>query len=173
MGKPMDIYEAIATRRSIRKYKSDPVEEEKLNRILESARIAPSAGNRQPWHFIVVTDEQTKLRLKEAYDKEWFYEAPVIIFAGGEPSVSWTRKDGRDYKDVDVAIAFDHLVLAATAEGLGTCWIGAFDPTAAREILALPAGIEPIAFTPLGYPDEAPEARERKPLDQIVRYNKW
>lgn len=173
MGMCMDLYEVISTRRSIRKYKSDPVEEEKLNRILEAVRIAPSAGNRQPWHFIVIKDEETKRRLKEAYDKEWFYNAPVIIFAGGEPSISWTRKDGRDYKDVDVAIAFDHLVLAATAEGLGTCWIGAFEPKAVREILGIPEGIEPIALTPLGYPDEAPEARERKPFNQIVRFNKW
>lgn len=169
----MDLYKTIAARRSIRKYKAEPVAEEKLARILEAARIAPSAGNRQPWHFIVITDPEVKRRLKEAYDREWFHTAPVIICACGEPSVSWTRKDGRDYKDVDVAISFDHLVLAATAEGLGTCWIGAFEPGVVREVLGIPEGIEPIVLTPLGYPDEAPEARERKTFEQFVYRDKW
>jgi nitroreductase len=176
----MDFYKVISTRRSIRKYKPIPVEEEKLNRILEAARIAPSAGNRQPWHFIVIKDEEIKNRLKEAkvyYHEnrnwEWFYSAPVIICVCGEPSKSWVRKDGRDYRDVDVAITFDHLILAATVEGLGTCWIGAFDPIAAKKVLGIPEGIEPIAFTPLGYPDEAPPPKERKSINEIIRWNKW
>lgn len=169
----MSLYEIIAARRSIRKYRSDPVEEEKLIRILQAARIAPSAGNRQPWHYIVVTDAAVKGRLRAAYDREWFYTAPAIVCACGEPSRSWTRKDGRDYKDVDVAISFDHLVLAATAEGLGTCWVGAFDPAVVREVLALPSGIEPIVLTPLGYPDEAPPPRERKKLKEFVHRNRW
>jgi nitroreductase len=175
----MDIYKIISTRRSIRKYKSALVEEEKLNRILEAARIAPSAGNRQPWHFIVIKDGEVKKQLKEAEvylspkERDWFYTAPVIICVCGESSKSWIRKDGKDYRDVDVAISFDHLILAATAEGLGSCWIGAFDPIAAKKVLGIPEGIEPVAFTPLGYPDEAPLAKERKSIDEIIRWNKW
>ena len=172
-GGTLSLYEIIAARRSIRKYRSDPVEEEKLIRVLQAARIAPSAGNRQPWQYIVVTDDAVKRRLKAAYDREWFFTAPVIVCACGEPSRSWTRKDGRDYKDVDVAISFDHLVLAATAEGLGTCWIGAFDPAIVREVLEIPAGIEPIVLTPLGYPDESPPPRDRKTLKELVHRDRF
>ena len=170
---PSGFYELIASRRSIRKYRPEPVEREKLLRILDAARIAPSAGNRQPWHYVVVTDEQVKRRLREAYDQEWFYTAPVIVCACGQPSRSAVRKDGRDYRDVDVAISFDHLVLAATAEGLGTCWVGAFEPAVVREVLQIPDGIEPIVMTPLGYPDESPKARERKPLEQLLHRDTW
>jgi nitroreductase len=175
----MELYTAIKDRRSIRRYKSLPVEEEKLERILESARIAPSAGNRQPWHFIIIKDNDVKKQLKEAgfyisqRETEWLYNAPVIIGIFGEASKSWVRKDGKDYRDVDTSIAFEHLVLAATAEGLGTCWIGAFDPDAAKSILGIPDGIEPIAFTPLGYPDEFPSARPRKDFIEIIHLNKW
>jgi len=169
----MDIYQIITSRRSIRKYKPDPVETEKLLRVLEAARMAPSACNKQPWHLIVIRDEKIKTRLQTVYNREWFYTAPVIICACGEPAVSWTRKDGRNYQDVDLAITFDHLVLAATAEGLGTCWIGAFEPGPLKEILGIPNGIEPILLTPLGYPDEAPPARERKPAKEVIRWNTW
>lgn len=176
----MDFYEAVSIRRSIRKYKSIPVEEDKLNRILEAARIAPSAGNRQPWYFIVIKDEEVKNQLKEAkayYHEnrqwEWFYTAPIIICACGESSKSWIRKDGKDFRDVDVAIAFEHLVLAATAEGLGTCWIGAFEPEAVKKVLGIPNGIEPIVLTPLGYSDESPQVRERKSINEIIHWNGW
>jgi len=169
----MDFYEVVEKRRSIRKYKRIPVEEEKLKRILEAVRIAPSAANRQPWHFIVIKDEAAKQNLKEAYAREWFYTAPVVICACGEPGKAWIRRDGKNYVDVDVSIAFEHLVLAATAEGLGTCWIGAFDPAKLRAALGLPDGIEPIAMTPLGYPDEVPKATSRKSMTEIVRRNTW
>jgi len=169
----MDFYEVLRTRRSIRKYKRAPVEEEKLERILEAVRIAPSAANFQPWHFIVVKDESVKHALKEAYGREWFTAAPVIVCACGEPAKAWVRRDGKSYVDVDVSIAFEHLILAAAAEGLGTCWIGAFDPAAVRKALGLPEGIEPIAMTPLGYPDEAPRPFSRKSRDEIVRQDKW
>lgn len=175
----MDFYKVISTRRSIRKYKPVPVEEEKLNRILEAARIAPSACNRQPWHFIVIKDTGAKNNLKKAQvylspnERDWFYTAPVIICACGESSNSWIRKDGKDYRDIDVAIAFEHLILAATVEGLGACWIGAFDPVPAKKVLGIPEGIEPIAFTPLGYPDESPQDRGRKSINEIIHREKW
>lgn len=172
-GRATAVHEVIASRRSIRKFRPDPVEDEKLARVLEAARLAPSARNFQPWHYVVVTDPEVRLKLRRAYDKEWFYDAPVIVCACGVPSVNPDRKGARDYRDVDVAISFDHLVLAATAEGLGTCWVGAFDPAAVREELGIPAGIEPIVMTPIGYPDEAPLPRERRPLDQILHRDRW
>lgn len=169
----MEFYEVLANRRSIRKYKSDPVEEDKINRILEAARIAPSAANRQPWHFLVIKDAAVKSRLKEAYGPEWFHTAPVVVCVCGEPDKAWVRGDGKNYVDVDVAIAFEHLVLAAAAEGLGTCWIGAFQDRKLKEILGLPKGIEPVAMTPLGYPDENPRPFSRKPIFAIVRQDRW
>ena len=169
----MEFYEVLTKRRSIRKYKKAPVEQDRIDRILEAVRIAPSAKNSQPWHFIVIRDEKVKLTLKEAYDKEWFYSAPVIVCVCGEPAKAWVRRDGKSYLDVDVAISFEHLVLAAAAEGLGTCWIGAFDPPVVRRVLGLPDGIEPIALTPIGYPDETPRPFSRKSTAEIVRRDRW
>lgn len=169
----MDFQKTIRERRSVRKYTSMPVEEEKLNRILETARLAPSACNNQPWHFIVVKEEQKRKTLGKAYNNDWFYNAPVIICACGEPSKNWVRRDGKNYNDVDVTIAMDHLILAAAAEGLGTCWIGAFDPKLVKEALNLPEGIEPVAMTPLGYPADTPKTKSRKSLEEIVHWEKW
>ena len=169
----MDFHELAKSRRSIRKYRAQPVEAEKLLRVLEAARAAPSAGNRQPWHFVVIRDQATRKLLKQTYDRDWFYGAPVIICACGGPSISPARTDARDFRDIDVAIAMDHLVLAAAAEGLGTCWIGAFDPEPLRRIIGIPDGIEPIVLTPLGYPDESPLGRERRKIDEIVHWDGW
>ena len=170
----MDFYKLINTRRSVRRYGSRQVEEEKINRILDAARIAPSAANRQPWHFIVVRDAKQKQEIGKAYGKEWFLTAPVLICACGESAKAWSRSfDGKIHMDVDIAIAMDHLILAATEEGLGTCWICAFDPKIARKVLDLPAGIEPIALTPIGYADDEPVPKARKKLEEIVHYEKW
>lgn len=169
----MDFYDVIKNRLSIRQYKSDAVEDEKLARVLQAARIAPSAKNLQPWHFIVIRDEEVKLRLKPAYDREWFYSAPIIICACSDIANGWVRKDGRAYRDVDLAITFDHLVLAATAEGLGTCWIGAFDADVVRDALGIPAEFEPLLMTPLGYPAAIPQPRDRKALADIVHWDGW
>jgi nitroreductase len=166
----MQVSEAIRTRRSIRAYKPDPVPEEVLRQVLEAARLAPSAGNRQPWLFVVVRDPAVKERLREAYAAEWFVRAPVIICACGLPNRAYTRADGKNFVEVDVTIAMDHLVLAAWELGLGTCWIGAFDPAKVKEILALPREVEPLALTPLGYPAEEPAAKPRRPLEEIVRF---
>jgi len=166
----MDFYEVIKTRRSVRAYKNDPVEEDKLERVLEAARLAPTAANRQPLRLFVIRDARTRAKLLEAYSQQWFVDAPVIICACGRPSEAWTRVDGKCYADVDVTIAMDHLILAATAEGLGTCWIGAFNPAKLREVLDLPEELEPVAMTPLGYPAQEPAARPRKPLDEICKY---
>lgn len=165
----MDFYEVIQTRRSIRKYKANPIEEDKLHRILNAARLAPSAANRQPITLIVVRDDKIKRRLKDAYSQEWFFTAPVIICACALPDKAWKRNDGRRYVDVDVAIAMDHLILAAAAEGLGTCWIAAFKPGIVKEALNISDDLEPLILTPLGYPESIPEPTYRKPLNEIVR----
>lgn len=165
----MDIYELIKKRRSIRSYKPAPVEEEKLTRILEAAGSAPSAANRQPVYFIIIKDEKIKLQLKKAYDEKWFYTAPVIICVCGVTEKAWKRSDGKNYADIDAAIAMDHLILAATEEGLATCWIAAFKVSIIKSILKLPPGIEPVAMTPLGYPLEIPEPTYRKPIEEITK----
>jgi nitroreductase len=165
----MDFYETIKLRRSIRAYKMDPVEDDKLVRILNAARLAPTAANKQPFSLIVIKNEQVKHKLKDAYSQEWFYTAPVIICACALPDTAWKRNDGRGYVDVDVAIAMDHLILAASAEGLGTCWIAAFKPEVVKDVLSIPDNLEPLILTPLGYPEIIPEPTFRKSLGEIVR----
>jgi nitroreductase len=166
----MDFYKVVEQRRSIRAYRKDAVEEEKLERVLNAARLAPSAANRQPAHFYVIRGEALRAKMLEAYGQQWFVDAPVIICACARSSEAWVRGDGKSYADVDVTIAMDHLILAATAEGLGTCWIGAFRPDKLRAVLNLPKDLEPVALTPLGYPAAAPKPTQRKSLDEIVEY---
>ena len=163
---PTSFAKLAQTRRSVRAYKADPVPDDLLHQVLEAGRLAPSAVNKQPWRFIVVRDEINRRALGAAYAREWFWKAPVILAVCILPADAWTRPyDGKNYAMVDGALAMDHLQLAATELGLGTCWIGAFDPAAAREILGLPDGVEIVGMTPLGFPDvEAnPRPRSRRP----------
>jgi nitroreductase len=170
----MDFFELIQNRYSVRAYRPDPIEDEKLEKLLEAARLAPTAANRQPFQLIVVRTEGRKEELQRIYRREWFVQAPIIICACAVGDEGWVRsEDKKRYRDVDIAIVMDHLILAATALGLGTCWIAAFNPTVAREVLALPDNVEPIIFTPLGYPADKPEPKERKSLSQLVRYERW
>ena len=169
----MDLFEVISRRYSVRAYRSDPVEEEKLRRILEAARLAPTAANRQAFQILVIPTAGREKELGRIYGAAWFVQAPLVLGVCTLPGQAWTRKDGKNYADVDAAIVMDHIVLAATALGLGTCWVAAFDPQAAREILRLPDGVEPVAFTPLGYPADQAKPKNRKPLAEIVRYEHW
>ena len=169
----MEFSELIAKRYSVRAYKPDPVEDDKLRQVLEAARLAPTAANRQSFQLIVIRTAGKQAELKRLYQREWFLQAPLIICVCALPSQAWARRDGKNYADVDATIAMDHLILAATNLGLGTCWVAAFDPQAAREILQLPEGVEPIAFTPLGYPADRLGQKERKPLSELVRYEHW
>ncbi len=169
----MEFSELIEKRYSVRAYKPDPVEDQVLNQVLEVARLAPTGGNRQPFQLIVIPTAGREAELRRIYDRDWFVQAPLVICACGIPAQSWVRRDGKNYTDVDVAIVMDHLILAATSLGLGTCWIAAFDPTAAREVLGLPDGVEPIAFTPLGYPADQPKPKKRKALSELVRHERW
>lgn len=169
----MQFSELVQARYSVRAYKPDPVEDEKLQLVLEAARLAPTAANRQPFRIVVLRTAGREAELQQIYHRDWFVQAPLILCVCGVPSENWVRMDGKNYNDVDVAIAMDHLILAAADLGLGTCWIAAFDPDAARTILGLPDGVEPIAFTPLGYPADTPRPKRRKPLDQLVIYDRW
>ena len=169
----MGFLELVRKRYSVRAYKSDPVEDDKLQKVLEAARLAPTACNLQPFQFIVIHTKGKEAELRHIYSASWFVQAPIIICACGIPSQSWVRSDGKNYWEVDVTIAMDHLILAAADLGFGTCWIGAFNPDAAREVLGLPDDVEPIAFTPLGYPADQPGYKGRKSIGELVRYEHW
>ena len=169
----MELFEVIQKRYSVRSYRHDQVEEHKLQRVLEAARLAPTAANRQPLQIIVVHTTGRETELRRIYNRAWFVQPPVIICACAMPAKAWVRSDRKNYCDVDVAIAMDHLILAATDVGLGTCWIAAFDPVAAREVLGLPKSVEPIAFTPLGYAGDQPSPKKRKSLTEIVKRERW
>lgn len=163
----MTLYEAINARRSVRKYQSVPVEQEKLDRILEAVRLAPSACNLQPWRFVILKSREKRVRMKGIL-QDWALEAPLIIVALGNRRTAWQR-DGESIHQVDVAIAFEHLTLAAAAEGLGTCWICAFDRQAVVQTFGLGPEWEPVAVTPLGYADESRPRTPRKHIGEIVQ----
>jgi len=171
----MEFSELIQKRYSVRAYQSDPVENDKLEKVLDAARFAPTAANRQPFQLIVIHTKGREAELRRMYHRDWFVQAPIIICAIGLTSHGWVRgADGKNYTDVDVAIAMDHLILEAANQGLGTCWIAAFNPDAVRQALGLPEEVEPIAFTPLGYPaDQPPPKKARKLLSELVRYERW
>jgi nitroreductase len=163
-------------RYSVRSYLDKPVEQEKLEYVLEAGRIAPSAANFQPWHFIVVQDIALRRKLQCTYNRPWFIQAPVVIVVCGDHKEGWKRADGKDHTDIDIAITVDHMTLAAAEQGLGTCWICNFDAVKGAEILELPPDIEPIVYLPLGYPvaNEVPARHlERKPMSRIVHYDKF
>jgi nitroreductase len=162
----MEFDKVLKKRRSVRKYKADPVPREAVLKVLEAARIAPSAAHRQPWHFIVVEDAE--MRAKLAGSQAWAAEAPVTVvaFADEEASPSWCSND--------VGIAFEHLVLAATDLGLGTCWMGLTRrDEEIRGLLCAPESLKVVAMTPLGVPDEKPAPKERKGLDEIVSWGEY
>jgi nitroreductase len=170
----MDFQKLIRARYSCRAYRSDPVAEDQLAQVLEAARLAPTADNRQPFRLVVIRTAGREQELQRVYGKDWFVQAPLVIAACGVPAENWVRKqDGKNYNDVDVAIVMDHLILAAADLGLGTCWIAAFDPAAAQELLELPEGVETVAFTPLGHPADAPRQKTRKKSDELVKYERY
>jgi nitroreductase len=164
----MDVFEAIRTRKSIRKFRLKSIPDEKLEMILEAGRLAPSAGNRQPWRFVVVKDPERRKTIAKAADSQMFIaDASVIVVALGDPEASlrWFRQD--------IMIAVEHMVLAATALGYGTCWIGAFNEEEVKRLLRVPEDLKVIALLPIGFPDETPAPRERKPLKEIVFLEKY
>ena len=169
----MGFSDLVRQRYSVRAYKPDPVADPDLEQILQDACLAPTAANRQAFQLIVIRTAGREEELKRIYGRDWFVQAPLVICACGLLEDNWVRRDGKNYSDVDVAIVMDHLILSAASLGLGTCWIGAFDPDAAREVLGLPEGVEPVAFTPLGYPADQPRPKTRKEVSELVRYERW
>jgi nitroreductase len=166
----MDFADIVKRRFSVRKYLNKPVEEDKLMAVLDAGRLAPSACNFQPWHFIVITDPERRQSMAEVYHQAWFIDAPIIIGVLLDREKAWKRSDGMNYGGIDAAIAMDHMILQAAELGLGTCWIGAFNPEKATEILDLPDSVEPLLFTPLGYPAVDMPDKRRKDLDEIVHW---
>lgn len=170
----MSFAEIAKKRYSVRSYKDATVEREKILQILEAVRMAPSACNFQPVHFVVMTEKERVLQAAATFRADWLKDAPVLIAVCGDHSASWKRKDSKDHCDVDAAIAIDHLTLAAADLGLGTCWICAFDAQKCHEILQLPDHLEVIALIPLGYPNgEPPVEKPRKSLDQLVSWETY
>ena len=170
----MNVFDVLEKRRSIRKYQNKPLENETLRRILEAARLGPSAGNMQPCQFLVVTKPEVREGLRAAYKADWFLQAPAIIVVCANPKESWRRRDGEEFWKVDAAIAMQNMILAATELGLGTCWIVNFDEKEARKALGVPKDIKVVAMTPLGYPDEEKgPVTDRKPIEVIVHREKW
>ena len=170
----MEYSELIAARYSVRAYRSDPVEEEKLGAVLEAARLAPTAANRQPFQLVVMHTAGREEEIGKIYRKAWFVQAPIVIGVCAISSLAWVRESDRfNARMIDAAIVADHLILAATNLGLGTCWVAAFNVEAARSVMGLPDEAEPVIFTPLGYPADQPSPKIRKPLSELVRYERW
>ena len=183
----MDFLDLVRKRRSIRKYKSDPVPDEKLTYVLEAARVAPSWGNRQCWKYIIVTDEDLRKKIvmrREAPDveegtarprrsREWIAQAPVIIVGCADPTKSGYKEE-KSYYLLDMGISMEHLILAAAEQGLGTCWIGGgFNESIVKEALGIPEDIRVVALTPLGYPDEVTDPRSRQTLEEMTCRDRW
>jgi nitroreductase len=166
----MDVFEAVQKRRSIRAYQPTPVPKEKLLRVLEAGRLAPSASNIQPWHFIIVTEAEKRQNLAQSPFARFLKEAPVVIVGCGD------QKASPKWFMVDVAIAMQNMVLTATSEGLGTCWVGSFDENQIRETLKIPENYRVVALLAMGYPKEKFDMqgkilhliRRRKPLEKII-----
>lgn len=166
----MEFFDVVQKRFSVRAYRDEPVEQEKMNIILEAAQSAPTACNLQSFRIIVAKTDGRRELFKKIYHQNWFADAPYVIGVCAITDKCWVRRDKKSYADVDAAIVMDHIILAATALGLGTCWIGAFDPVAFKEAFGIGDDMEPIVLTPLGYPKEDYIKRKRKPLDELVIY---
>ena len=150
----MNVLDAIRVRRSVRSYATKPIPPDVMERMRQALRLAPSACNIQPWRFILVTDASLRREVAQAAKGQmWMADAPVIVVGCGLPEDAYKRMGGHGNSvEVDVAIALDHLTLAAVAEGLGTCWIGAFDEGKVKGLLGIPEQVKVVAMTPLGYP---------------------
>jgi len=168
----LEVFEAIKRRRSIRKYEEKGVEKEKLLKVLEAARLAPSAMNRQPYAFVVTKEKENIEKLSSACNQEWI--APMMIVVCTFPKEAWVRDDGEEYWKVDAAVAMNNISLQACAEGLGTCWIVAFQEEKVKEILGINPDSRVLAMTPLGYPAEKKgPVTNRKTIDELIHYEKW
>ena len=164
----MDFLMLVKDRYSCRAYKPERIEQEKLDYVMECVRFAPSAVNKQPWRFHIIVNEADKVKLQQCYDRDWFKTAPMYIIASILHDEEWVRVDGKPHGNIDIAIAVEHLCLAATEQGLGTCWVCNFDATRCKELFALPDNEEPTVIIPLGYADDEPKEKKRKAIEEIV-----
>lgn len=164
-GFGMSLLDVIFSRRSVRRYKSAPVPDEVLHNILEAGRLAPSADNAQPWHFIVVTDSKIKHELSKGPWRRFIKDSAFTIVGCGYKRDKWST--------VDVAIALENMVLAAEAQGVGSCWIGAFEEEDVKELLDIPDDLKVVALVSFGYPAEKPSSQGKKSLKEIIHYNKF
>lgn len=167
-----NIFTSLANQRySCRDFQPKKVEHEEIIKVIDAARLAPSACNKQPWTFHIVENPEIRNALVECYNREWFKTAPMYIVAVGNHNEAWKRADGKDHTDIDIAIAVEHLCLAASSLGLGTCWVCNFDKDKCAEILNLNEGEEPIVIIPIGHPTKSdiPE-KKRKNIDEIIKW---
>jgi nitroreductase len=171
----MDFDQLILKRYSCRHYSDQAVEDHLLEKVLDAARLAPTAANRQPFQIIVIKTADHGKDLLKIYPREWFIQPPLILCICYQPDLAWQRTnfDDQNYAIVDATIVVDHITLQAADLGLGTCWIGNFNPQETRDFLSLPDDVQPVAFTPLGYPLDHPTPKRRKDLKELVRYDTW
>ena len=166
----MDILNLISKRRSVREYTTNAIEQEKIDYLIECARLAPSAVNFQPWKFIIVKSQEKKALLHKCYHGEWFANAPLYIIALADRTQSWKRSsDEKDHGEIDVTIAVEHIALAAVEKGLSTCWVCNFNVDLCKELFNLPENLFPVALIPIGYPVKEPEEiSNRKTVQEIT-----
>jgi nitroreductase len=171
----MSFIELAKKRYSSRNFKNKAIEKDKVLRVLEAGRIAPSAANKQPWQFIYIDENPLLEKVKSCYANSWLQSAPAVIVMCGIHGRSWKRDDGKDHCDIDIAIATDHITLAATDEGLSTCWVCKFDAKKCGEILDLPFQTEAMVMLAIGYPDDFTNsnrhATQRLPMEKVVLWN--
>jgi nitroreductase len=168
----MDFFEAIKNRRSIRTYKKQELTQETINQLIDVARLAPSAGNTQAWAFVIATEPKTKQALASAaFGQKWLEEASAVFVVCADmkrAEESYGERGKSLYCYQDTAAAIENILLAACAMGLGTCWMGAFREEEIRKVINAPPHMKPVALIPVGYPDESPRARNRRPSSEIV-----
>lgn len=164
----MNFLELVKNRYSCRNYKPQGIEEEKLKYILECVRFAPSAVNKQPWKFRIVRNNDDKAKIQQCYAREWFATAPTYVIASVLHDEEWVRADGKHHGNIDVSIAVEHLCLAATEQGLATCWVCNFDAEKCKNLFGMSENEEPAVLIPIGYANDQPKEKKRKPLEEIT-----
>ena len=165
----MNLQELIKSRYSCRSYQPASVEPAKLDYIMECVRLAPSAVNKQPWRFRIVSSDEDKAKLQRCYARTWFNSAPMYIIASLVHDEEWVRSDGKHHGDIDVAIAVEHLCLAAAEQGLGTCWVCNFDALLCSQLFSYAEGEEPVVLIPIGYPADEAKPKVRKEMNEILK----
>ena len=165
----MNLQELMKSRYSCRSYQPASVEPAKLDYIMECVRLAPSAVNKQPWRFRIVSSDEDKAKLQRCYARTWFNSAPMYIIASLVHDEEWVRSDGKAHGDIDVAIAVEHLCLAAAEQGLGTCWVCNFDALLCKQLFSYAEGEEPVVLIPIGYPADEAKPKIRKEMNEILK----